>query len=69
MWLQSATRNEAARSVRTVVPADSLAKLRIFVVAPAAAEQRSAFAFAVQSSDGAESDGVDASFERPGDLR
>jgi cytochrome c oxidase accessory protein FixG len=69
MWLQSASRDAAARSVRTVVPADSLAKLRIFVVAPAAAEQRSAFAFAVQSSDGAESDGVDASFERPGDLR
>ena len=66
MWLQSEGREQAKRTIRTTLPADALAKLRIFVVAPGGAEQRSDFAFAVRSLDGRESDVADAAFERPG---
>jgi cytochrome c oxidase accessory protein FixG len=67
MWLETGSRDGAARTIRTTVPADSLAKLRIFVVAPPGAEERSAFSFAVRSADAAgETDAAEAAFERPG---
>jgi cytochrome c oxidase accessory protein FixG len=66
MWMEGMRREEAGGAVRAQVPADALAKLRIFVVAPDGGEERQAFAFAVRALDeegGA--DRTDTFFERP----
>ncbi len=66
MWRDGDAREQAARSLTVDVPADALAKLPIFVVAPAGDEDHEKFAFAVRSTDGeAEADRVQAIFERP----
>ena len=58
---------QAGATVRTIVPADSLAKLRIFVAAPNAGESHEAIAFSVRALDAeAGSDQAEAFFERPG---
>jgi hypothetical protein len=66
MWLESHDREQAARTLRVTVPADALAKLPIFVVAPCEGEERETFAFELRSADGeGESDRTEAIFERP----
>jgi hypothetical protein len=65
MWLEDGTREQAGRTVRTVVPPDALAKLRIFVAAPAG-EAHDSIAFAVRALDPeGGSDRTEAFFERP----
>ncbi len=67
IWTAGGDREDGATSLRTSVPADALAKLRIFVAAPSGGEERGDFAFTVRALDG--EDGVDsteARFERPG---
>lgn len=67
IWAQGDRREEAGRTVRTTVPADSLAKLRIFVAAPNAGEARDAIAFTVRAIDAeGGADRTDSWFERPG---
>jgi cytochrome c oxidase accessory protein FixG len=65
MWTETGSRERAAREVRATVPADALAKLRIFVAAPNAHGRREA-AFAVRALD-AEGGGdrIDVTFEGP----
>jgi cytochrome c oxidase accessory protein FixG len=66
IWTDSGSRETASRVVRTVVPADSLAKLRIFVISPAGHEGGDEFAFTVRALDeGGGGDSVGAHFERP----
>jgi polyferredoxin len=66
MWTDGGSRETAARAVRTAVPADQLAKLRIFLAAPAGGEGREDFAFAVRALDReGGGDSVTARFERP----
>jgi cytochrome c oxidase accessory protein FixG len=66
MWREGMTRDQAARRLAVTVPADALAKLPIFVVAPASEEDHETFAFTVKSADGeAEADSTEAVFERP----
>jgi len=67
MWTNGGSRDASATSVRTVVPADALAKLPIFVAAPGGGQARQDFAFTVRAADGGESDRVGAVFERSGD--
>jgi len=66
MWTEGGSRDAAGSVVRTIVPADALAKLPIFVAAPGEGQARQKFVFAVRAADGAESDSVEAAFERPG---
>jgi cytochrome c oxidase accessory protein FixG len=65
MWTDTGSRERAAREVRATVPADALAKLRIFVAVPNADGRREA-AFAVRALD-AEGGGdrIDVTFEGP----
>ena len=66
MWLEGGNRDLAGRTVRTTVPPDSLAKLRIFVAAPGGGEAHDAIAFAVRALDSeAGNDSTEAFFERP----
>ena len=65
MWTQGGARETAGTSVRATVPADALAKLPIFVAAPARGEERQDISFTVRSVDGEESDTTEAVFERP----
>ncbi|MGZ8326611.1 MAG: cytochrome c oxidase accessory protein CcoG [Allosphingosinicella sp.] len=66
MWTGDGSREAAARAVRTTVPADRLAKLRIFLAAPAGGEGREDFAFGVRALDREGGrDSVAARFERP----
>ena len=67
MWTDGGSRADATNRVRTVVPADSLANLPIFVAAPAGGEESQAFAFVVRptTQEPAESARTQAVFERP----
>ena len=65
IWSDGGSRDAAGRNVRTMVPADALAKLPIFVAAPGGGEAQQEFAFSVRSVDGRESDSTEAVFERP----
>lgn len=65
MWSEGGIRETAGQSIRTMVPADALAKLPIFVAAPGEGERRQHFTFSVRSVDGQESDSIEAVFERP----
>jgi hypothetical protein len=65
MWTDGGSRETAGGAVRTIVPADALAKLPIFVAAPGRGEERQEFSFSVRSLDGRESDSTEAVFERP----
>jgi len=66
MWTEGGSRDAAGSVIRAIVPADALAKLPIFVAAPGGGQARQKFVFAVRAADGAESDSVEAAFERPG---
>lgn len=70
MWATGGSRDAAAATLRTVVPPDSLAKLRIFVVAPGAGEQRDPIGFTVRALDAqGGSDRTELYFERPEEGR
>ncbi len=66
IWTPGGSREQATSRVAAVVPADQLAKLRIFVAAPGAAEERDDFTFAVRALDAeGGGDSTEAVFERP----
>ena len=46
MWTEGGSRETAGREIRTTVPADALAELRVFVAAPGPGEPRRDAAFA-----------------------
>ncbi len=66
MWTDAGSRETAAATVRTTVPADSVAKLRIFLTLPSGGPVRQDFRFTVRAIDregGSASE--PARFERP----
>ncbi|QDC39562.1 cytochrome c oxidase accessory protein CcoG [Sphingobium fuliginis] len=66
MWTDAGSRETAATTVRTIVPADSVAKLRIFLTLPSGGPARQDFRFTVRAIDregGSASE--PARFERP----
>ena len=66
MWTEAGSRDAASRAVRVTVPADSVAKLRLFLTLPPAGPQREDFSFTVRAVDregGGDSEA--ARFERP----
>ncbi|UXC93317.1 MULTISPECIES: cytochrome c oxidase accessory protein CcoG [Sphingobium] len=66
MWTDAGSRENAAATVRTTVPADSVAKLRIFLTLPSGGPARQDFRFTVRAIDregGSASE--PARFERP----
>jgi hypothetical protein len=66
MWTETGSREEASRAVRVTVPADSVAKLRLFLTVPPAGPARQDFSFTVRALDregGGDSEA--ARFERP----
>ncbi|MGE0179022.1 MAG: cytochrome c oxidase accessory protein CcoG [Sphingomonas sp.] len=66
MWTESGSRATAGREIRTTVPADALAELRVFVAAPPAREERREATFSVRALDAeGGSDRVDVTFEGP----
>ena len=66
MWTETGARETAVREVRAVVPADELARLRIFVAAPEGPAARQDFTFSVRALDAeGGGDAVVAQFERP----
>ena len=66
MWTETGSRESAGRSVRRLVDADRVGKLRIFVMAPAEGEGRDEFVFTVRALDrDGGSDSTEARFERP----
>jgi cytochrome c oxidase accessory protein FixG len=66
MWTDEGSRETATRAVRTIVPADRLAKLRIFLAAPVGGEGREDFVFGVRALDREGGrDTATARFERP----
>jgi hypothetical protein len=67
IWTQAGSREQAGRTVRAIVPADALAKLRIFVAAPSGGEARDAITFTVRALDReGGGDRAEVWFERPG---
>ena len=65
MWTETGSRDAGSREIRTTVPADALARLRIFVAAPGGAHDDEA-RFAVRALDAEGGGGrVDIQFERP----
>jgi cytochrome c oxidase accessory protein FixG len=67
IWTGQGEREDAGSTVRTRVPADALAKLRIFVAAPSGGKERDDFAFTVRALDAeGGADSTEARFERPG---
>ncbi|HEY1146085.1 MAG TPA: cytochrome c oxidase accessory protein CcoG, partial [Allosphingosinicella sp.] len=65
-WTVDGSRETATKSLPLAVPADSVAKLKLFVAAPEGGATEEAFAFTVRSLDNeGETDRVDARFERP----
>lgn len=66
IWSEGGSREQGGAAVRTTVSADAIAKLRIFVAAPAGGEVRDTFAFSVRALDGeGGSDRTETYFERP----
>jgi cytochrome c oxidase accessory protein FixG len=66
LWTEGESREQARGAVRVAVPADSVAKSRIYVALPAEGPSRTDFLFTVRALDsdgGASSD--EAHFERP----
>ena len=68
MWTEAASREQAGPNVRTIVPPDALARLRVFVAAPGGGgEAHDEIHFIVRALDEeGGGDRVDATFERPG---
>lgn len=66
LWTDAMPREQAAATVTTTVPADSVAKLRLFIAAPAPGPQWQDFAFTVRATDReGGGDREPARFERP----
>ncbi len=66
LWTDAMPRDAAAPSVTATVPADSVAKLRIFIAAPPAGPARQDFRFTVTATDREGGDAREpARFERP----
>ncbi|WP_439816330.1 cytochrome c oxidase accessory protein CcoG [Zavarzinia sp. CC-PAN008] len=66
LWAEDGTRERAGRSVQVTVPADQVAKTRLFIAAPAMGEPREALAFVVRALDEEGGEAADESFfERP----
>ncbi|SER02698.1 cytochrome c oxidase accessory protein CcoG [Sphingobium sp. YR768] len=66
LWTDAMPREQAAATVTATVPADSVAKLRLFIAAPAPGPQRQDFAFTVRATDReGGGDREPARFERP----
>ncbi len=66
MWREGASREQAARSIRVLVPADQVQKERIYVVAPHKGGEREDFLFTLRAVDSAdEKSQDDESFVRP----
>jgi cytochrome c oxidase accessory protein FixG len=66
LWTDAGSREGAAATLRTNVPADALAKLRIFVTAPGGGQGRQDFTFTVRALDReGGGDTTAARFERP----
>ena len=66
MWTGAGSREQAKATVTTIVPPDSVAKLRLFLLLPSAGPAREDFAFTVRAMDregGGDSEA--ARFERP----
>lgn len=69
IWVEGQERDGAGRTIGVTVPADQVLKRRLYLVAPAAGEQREQFSFTVRALDprgGADSDRE--TFERPGEA-
>ncbi len=68
MWGEAGSRETAGRTVRIAVPADQVARARLYVVAPPAPAPRSDLLFSVRAVDREGGSDSDASyFERPGE--
>ena len=66
LWTDAMPRGQASATVTATVPADSVAKLRLFIAAPAPGPQRQDFAFTVRATDReGGGDREPARFERP----
>ncbi len=66
LWTDQDDRADARAAIDTIVPPDSVAKLRLFLVAPAAGPQRQDFVFTVRAIDREGGrDSEPARFERP----
>ena len=66
MWTDTGSRDEASSAVRVIVPADSVAKLRLFLTVPPAGPAREDFSFTVRAMDReGGGDSEPARFERP----
>ncbi|PHR15240.1 MAG: cytochrome c oxidase accessory protein CcoG [Sphingopyxis sp.] len=66
MWSNAGTRQSAGQSLTTKVPADSVARLRIYVAAPGTGPEREDFALTVTAADDPEAGDIDeVFFERP----
>ncbi|MFB0874788.1 MULTISPECIES: cytochrome c oxidase accessory protein CcoG [unclassified Sphingobium] len=66
LWTDDMTREQALRAIVATVPADSVAKLRLFVALPGTGAQRLDFRFAVRATDReGGGDSEPARFERP----
>jgi cytochrome c oxidase accessory protein FixG len=66
MWSATGSREQASAALRTTVPADSVAKLRVFLALPSAGPARQDFAFTVCALDREGGSGSEpARFERP----
>lgn len=66
LWTDGGSREAAAPTIRVEAAADGVQKVRIFVVAPGAGEQRSTIRFTVRALDAqGGANGDDTQFERP----
>ncbi|WP_242123539.1 cytochrome c oxidase accessory protein CcoG [Sphingobium sp. Sx8-8] len=66
LWTDAGSREAARATLRTTVPADSVAKLRVFLVQPAGGTARQDFRFTVRGLDSeGGGDSEPARFERP----
>ena len=68
MWDETGRRETARRALRVEVPADQVARTRIFIAAPPSPAPRSDVTFSVRALDEEGGGDSDASaFERPGE--
>ncbi|SCW35594.1 cytochrome c oxidase accessory protein FixG [Sphingobium faniae] len=66
LWTDATAREQAGRTLSTTVPADSVARLRVFVAMPGEGDTRQDFHFAVRALDKEGGDNREpARFERP----
>ena len=66
MWSNAGSRATAGKTLITTVPADSIARLRLYVAAPGTGPVREEFALTVTAADDAKAHDIDeVFFERP----